>query len=87
MRPRVYLAPILLSAVRQERQAVGFVVRVIDNESGGSRWIAPFTPIGVRRMGQRDEARVFPTQADAEFEVEIFRELSGEKFRFEVEVD
>jgi hypothetical protein len=43
--------------------------------------------IGVRRLASRDEAQVFPTQSHAEFEVEIFHTLLGDKFRFEIAPD
>jgi hypothetical protein len=66
---------------------MGFVVSVSDQESGSSRWIAPHTKIGVRRLASRDEAQVFPTQSHAEFELEIFRNLLGDKFRFEIQPD
>jgi hypothetical protein len=66
---------------------MGFVVNVTDQESGSSRWIAPHTMIGVRRLASRDEAQVFPTQSHAEFEVEIFHTLLGDKFRFEIAPD
>jgi hypothetical protein len=70
-----------------ERHVMGFVVNVTDDESGSSRWIAPHTIIGVRRLASRDEAQVFPTHSHAEFEIEIFRNLLGDKFRFGIEPD
>ena len=69
----------------EERYGMSFVVKVVDERSGSSSWIAPHYTIGMRRLGPRDEARVFPTEADADSEIEIFRELAGDKFRFEIE--
>lgn len=64
---------------------MSFVVRVVDEKSGSGGWIVPHYTIGMRRVGTRDEARVFPTEADADSEIEIFRELAGDKFSFEIE--
>jgi len=66
---------------------MGFVIKVTDQESNSSQWVAPHSTIGVRRMASREEAHVFPTQAHAEFEIEILRNLLSEKFRFEIESD
>lgn len=66
---------------------MGFVVKVIDQESGSSCWVAPYTSLGLRRIASREQARVFPTRSHAESEVEILRDLIGEKFQFEIEGD
>jgi len=68
-------------------RGMGFVVRVVADDSGSSQWIAPHTTIGVRRMGSRDEARVFLTEADADVEMEVFRLLTDGRFRFEIQFE
>ncbi|HXY33302.1 MAG TPA: hypothetical protein VEI07_03680 [Planctomycetaceae bacterium] len=64
---------------------MGFVVKVTGDSPSGPQWIGQNTRIGPKRMGPRDEARVFPTEAEAQWEAEIFRLLLPDGVQFEIE--
>jgi hypothetical protein len=63
---------------------MGYVVK-ITGHSQSPQWIGHNTLIGPKRLVTRDEARVFPTEAEAEWEIDTFRPLLRDGAQFELE--
>jgi hypothetical protein len=63
---------------------MGYVVK-ITGHSQLPQWIGHNTLIGPKRLVTRDEARVFPTEAEAEWEIDTFRPLLPDGAQFELE--
>jgi hypothetical protein len=64
---------------------MGFVVRVRGHGPSEPQWIGHNTTIGPKRLGDRDEARVFPTEDEAMREIDLFRLLLPDGAQVELE--
>jgi len=63
---------------------MGFVVK-ITGHAAAPQWIEHNTAIRPKRLVPRDEARVFPTEFDAESAIDAFRPLLTDGLEFELE--
>jgi hypothetical protein len=66
------------------RAGMGYVVK-ITGHSQSPQWIGHNTVIGPKRLVDRDDARVFPTERDAMREIDAFRVLLSDDTQFEFE--
>ncbi len=63
---------------------VGYVVK-ITGHSQSPQWIGHNTVIGPKRLVDRDDARVFPTEHEATREIDAFRVLLPDGAQFDLE--
>jgi len=63
---------------------VGYVVK-ITGHSQSPQWIGRSTVIGPKRLVDRDDARVFPTEHEAMREIDVFGHLLPACAHFELE--
>ena len=63
---------------------MGFVVKITGHATA-PQWIGHNTTIGPKRLVPRDEARVFPTEFDAESAIDAFRPILPDGLEFELD--
>ena len=61
-----------------------FVVKITGHPAA-PQWIGHHTAIGPKRLVPRQEARVFPTEFEAECEIDAFRPLLSDGLEFELQ--
>jgi len=64
---------------------MGFVVKIMGDSPMWPQWIGQNTTIGRKALVMRDEARVFPTEIEAKWEVDSFRLLLPAGVEFAIE--
>jgi hypothetical protein len=64
---------------------VSFVIKVSNYGTQHPQWIGPDTRIGPKRLVSREEARLFPTELDAVFEIKIFEHLFPAGVQFDLQ--
>jgi hypothetical protein len=63
---------------------MGFVVKIIGHPAA-PQWIGHNTTIGRKSMVPRDEARIFATEIEAQWEINVFKVLVPDGVHFELE--
>jgi len=64
---------------------MSFVVKISGESPAWPQWIGHNTPIGPKRLSPRHEARVFPSEVEAQWEIDIFKVLLPDGLQFEIE--
>jgi hypothetical protein len=64
---------------------MGFVVRISGRIENSPQWIGHNMTVGPKRLVDRDQARVFPTEFEASREAETFRAILTDGLKFEIE--
>jgi hypothetical protein len=64
---------------------MGFVVKIMGDSSVWPQWIGHSSTIDHKALAPRDEARVFQTAIEAEWEAAAFRVLLPDGIHFEIQ--
>jgi hypothetical protein len=64
---------------------MAYLVRITGHGTPDPQWIRHYTLIGPKRLVSRDEARVFPTEVEARWEIDVFRLLLPDGVHLELE--
>jgi hypothetical protein len=66
---------------------MGYVVKVSGHGPADPQWIGHNTPLDPKRLVSRNEARVFPSESEAMWEIRKFRALLPDGTQFKIETD
>ena len=64
---------------------MGLVVRISGRIENSPKWIGHNMTVGPKRLLDRDQARVFPTEFEARHEADTFRAILNHELKFEIE--